>query len=67
MRISFIILVLGFWGLMSCEDLLDMTPENSATFKNAYETENDMEAIVRLCAQKLRFLTGSLMKRWEIM
>ena len=39
---------------MSCEDLLDMTPENSATFKNAYETENDMEAAVRLCAQKLR-------------
>lgn len=59
MRISFIILALGFWGLMSCEDLLDMTPENSATFKNAYETENDMEAAVRLCAQKLRFLTGS--------
>ena len=33
---------------MSCEDLLDMTPENSATFKNAYETENDMEAAVSL-------------------
>ena len=59
MRISFIILLLFFGGLMSCEDLLDMTPENSATFKNAYETEKDMEAAVNLCAQKLRLLTGS--------
>ncbi|MCB6972106.1 MULTISPECIES: RagB/SusD family nutrient uptake outer membrane protein [Butyricimonas] len=43
----------------ACEDLLDMEPENSVTFKNAYETENDIEAAVRLCAQKLRESYGS--------
>ena len=44
---------------MACDDLLDMNPENSVTFKNAYETENDIEAAVRLCAQKLRESHGS--------
>ena len=38
----------------ACEDALTLNPENSATFRNAYETESDMEAAVRLCAQKLR-------------
>ena len=55
-RLIVILLTLGFaWG---CEDALDMTPENSATFRNAYETENDMEAAVRLCAQTLRERNG---------
>lgn len=54
----YILLILVFYTgilcLTSCEDLLDLKPENSVTFKNAYETENDMESAVRLCAQKLR-------------
>lgn len=59
MKRTFVILLLSFFCLTACEDLLDLSPENSATFKNAYETENDMEAAVRLCAQKLRLLNGS--------
>lgn len=60
MKKTFVILqLLSLCVLMACEDLLDMNPENSATFKNAYETENDMEAAVRLCAQKLRESYGS--------
>ena len=56
-KLFIVLLVLGFvWG---CEDALNMTPENSATFRNAYETENDMEAAVRLCAQTLRECAGS--------
>jgi len=54
MRKEFIILFWSLFCLTACDDLLDMNPENSVTFKNAYETENDMEAATRLCAQKLR-------------
>lgn len=46
--------------LFSCEDALDMSPENSVTFKNGYETENDMEAATRLCASMVRDLPKSL-------
>lgn len=54
MRKEFIILLCSLFCLTACDDLLDLNPENSVTFKNAYETENDMEAATRLCAQKLR-------------
>lgn len=55
-KLFVILLALGF--TCGCEDALDMIPENSVTFKNAYETENDMEAAVRLCAQILRERSG---------
>ena len=38
----------------ACEDALDITPENSLTFKNTLETEGDMEAAVRNIAQHFR-------------
>ncbi|WP_065220428.1 MULTISPECIES: RagB/SusD family nutrient uptake outer membrane protein [Butyricimonas] len=59
MKGIFIISLLLSVGLLSaCDDMLDMTPENSLTFKNAYETEKDIESAVRLCAQKLRDVVG---------
>lgn len=40
--------------LTSCDDLLDLSPENSVTFKNALETESDIEAAIRNISQGLR-------------
>ena len=43
----YLILIMACVGLFTaCVDALDMNPENSITFKNALETENDMEAAV---------------------
>ncbi|MFR5657784.1 MAG: RagB/SusD family nutrient uptake outer membrane protein, partial [Butyricimonas faecihominis] len=35
---------LCFVTMLSCSDELDMTPENSITFKNGLETEHDVES-----------------------
>lgn len=50
--IGLIVFFLG--GLVACENVLDLSPENSITFKNALETENDMEAAIGSIAQNLR-------------
>lgn len=39
--ISFLLVLMG--TLVSCEDTLDVSPQNSLTFKNALETEKDLE------------------------
>lgn len=54
MRNRLIVLMISIITWSACEDALTLTPENSATFRNAYETESDIEAAVRLCAQQLR-------------
>ena len=33
-------------SFISCEDALDLTPENSLTFRNALETEKDLEGVL---------------------
>lgn len=44
MRYKIVLLLLVFVGsLTSCEEVLDVIPENSLTFKNALETEKDLE------------------------
>ena len=41
----YIMLLLGFIGMLSgCEAWIDLKPENSVTFGNAFETERDIEA-----------------------
>lgn len=50
------ILIFCLFGLTACDYLLDMRPENSLTFKNAFETENDLEAAVRNISRILREL-----------
>lgn len=55
--IGIVVLFLG--GLTACDRVLDLSPENSITFKNALETENDMEAAVRSIAQGLRDISYS--------
>lgn len=49
-----LILILCLIGFASCDHLLEMKPENSVTFKNAFETENDIEAAIRNIARRLR-------------
>ena len=39
--IFFLLLAMGITG---CEDVLDVTPENSLTFRNGIETEKDLGA-----------------------
>lgn len=53
-QIIYVIWVCLITGFSACEDTLDMTPENSLTFKNALETESDMDAAVRSVAVSLR-------------
>lgn len=60
MRKWLYIVLLGCFAFFGCEDALDMNPENSVTFKNGYETENDMEAATRLCASQMRSIIKSL-------
>ena len=51
----YIILLLGFTGILSgCEEWLDMKPENSVTFGNAFETERDVEAALLGMEQSVR-------------
>lgn len=51
----YIILLLGFTGMLSgCEEWIDMKPENSVTFGNAFETERDIEAALLGMEQSLR-------------
>ena len=51
----YIILLLGFTGMLSgCEEWIDMKPENSVTFGNAFETERDIEAALFGMEQSLR-------------
>ena len=51
----YIILLLGFtWILSGCEEWIDMKPENSVTFGNAFETERDIEAALLGMEQSVR-------------
>lgn len=51
----YIILLLGFTGILSgCEEWIDMKPENSVTFGNAFETERDVEAALFGMEQSVR-------------
>lgn len=42
----FLITILVASMLCSCSDVLDVTPENSVTFKSFYKTEDDMETAI---------------------
>ena len=44
-RIIFLLVMLA-GSFISCEDALDLTPENSLTFRNALETEKDLEGVL---------------------
>lgn len=47
MKYKMIFLLLVLMGtLVSCEDVLDVSPQNSLTFKNALETEKDLEGVL---------------------
>ena len=49
------ILLLGLTGILSgCEEWIDMKPENSVTFGNAFETERDIEAALLGMEQSVR-------------
>ena len=51
----YIILLLGFTGMLSgCEEWIDMKPENSVTFGNAFESERDIEAALLGTEQSVR-------------
>ena len=51
----YIILLLGFAGILSgCEEWIDLKPENSVTFGNAFETERDIEAALLGTEQSVR-------------
>ena len=51
----YIILLLGFTGMLSgCEEWIDMKPENSVTFGNAFESERDIEAALLGIEQNVR-------------
>ena len=51
----YIILLLGFTGILSgCEEWIDLKPENSVTFGNAFETERDVEAALLGMEQSVR-------------
>ena len=43
MRKLYILLIIAFLA-GACEDWIEMTPENSVTFDNAFETEKDVES-----------------------
>ena len=58
-QIIYAIWVCLITGLFACEDALDMNPENSLTFKNAIETESDMEAVVRNVEVSIRDIMGT--------
>lgn len=47
------ILILQAW-LSSCEDLLEVTPENSVTFENAFQTEKDIVSALNAVEQRVR-------------
>ena len=51
----YIILLLGFTGMLSgCEEWIDLKPENSVTFGNAFETERDIETALFGMEQSVR-------------
>ena len=51
----YIILLLGVTGILSgCEAWIDLKPENSVTFGNAFETERDIEAALLGMEQSVR-------------
>lgn len=57
MRHKIVLLLLVFVGsLTSCEEALDVTPENSLTFKNALETEKDLEGALAGAGYYVRFM-----------
>lgn len=49
-----VILIVLMVGALSCEDMLDVKPKNSLTFANAFETEQDIESMVRSAERSSR-------------
>ena len=43
-------------GLGGCKDWIDLKPENSLVFKNAFESERDVEAALLGVEQSVRLL-----------
>lgn len=54
MKIHYIFMLWGAFFLLSCEDWIEIKPENSVTFGNAFETEKDIEAALFGTEQSLR-------------
>ena len=54
MRKLYILLIIAFLA-GACEDWIEMTPENSVTFDNAFETEKDVESALCATEQNVRF------------
>lgn len=54
--IFFLLLSMGITG---CEDVLDVTPENSLTFRNGIETEKDLGAALDATALYMRTAAGT--------
>ena len=54
MRKLYILLIIAFLA-GACEDWIEMTPENSVTFDNAFETEKDVESALFATEQNVRF------------
>ena len=55
MKIRYIILTfLVAFITLSCEDWIELRPENSVTFENAFDTEKDIEAALFGTEQSLR-------------
>ena len=54
---NIVLLIITCVGLVSCDGLLDLKPENSVTFKNAFESEQDIESALKGTERLLRSIT----------
>ena len=59
-----LILVLQAW-FSSCEDLLKVTPENSVTFENAFQSEKDIVSALN-ATEKIIRQNKAFYKSWHI-
>lgn len=59
---NIILLFLSACCFLACDDLLDLNPENSLTFKNAFETEKDIESALRATEWRLRESGGGIIR-----
>ena len=46
--------VIGAFMMYACEEWVELKPENSVTFENAFDTEKDIEAALFGAEQSLR-------------
>jgi hypothetical protein len=49
-KIRFILLLSAF-SFLACSDLIELTPQNSITYRNALETQKDLESVLHGAAQ----------------